>query len=183
MHLSRVLCACLFLTTTVLSAESKNPADCPLRLHVFGRNQTAFYHNRYADEFKGEGRADLYEDSDVHGIDFSFDCSQKLRASFGAETYPARWKKGHQELTVLLPVFDKDNAYFTCDLKTQVKDYVYAHVGDGLTSETPADYKAWMVSHDYDPEHGKNVPTRTSPAAPAAGQPPSAPAAATPTQQ
>ncbi len=174
MHLSRVLCACLLLTTTALPAESKNPADYPLRLHIFGHNQTTFYHNRYAEESKGEGRANLFENGDVHGIDFSFDCSQKLRSSFGFETYPARWKKGHQEMTVLLPVFGKDNAFFTCDLKTQVKEYAYEPGRDGLTSESPAEYKAWMVKHDYDPEHGKNVPTRTAPAAggqtsPAAG--------------
>lgn len=184
MHLSRVLCACLFLITTTVSAESKNPADYPLRLHIFGRNQTTWYHNRYAEESKGEGRADLYENSDVRGIDFSFDCSQKLRASFGFETYPARWKKGHQELTVLFPVFGRDNAYFTCDLRTQVKDYAYTHGGDGLTSESTAELKAWMVKHDYDPEHGKNVPTRVAPPAPTAGQVPGpAPAQVAPTQQ
>ena len=163
MHLRRVLCACLLLTTSALFAESKNPADYPLRLHIFGRNQTTFYHYRYAEESKGEGRANLFENGDVHGIDFSFDCSQKLKASFGFETYPAKWKKGHQQMTVLLPVFGKDNAYFTCDLKTQVKEYAYARGEDGLTSEPSTEFKAWMAEHDYDPEHGKNEPTGIEP--------------------
>jgi hypothetical protein len=191
MHLSRVVCACLFLTTTVLSAESKNPADYPLRIHIFGRSETTFYHYRHEDEAKGDGRANLFSNGDVRGVDFNFDCSQSLVRSFGYETYPAKWKKPNEELTVLLPVFGKNNAYFTCNLHTQVKDYAYASSREGLISEPPAELKAWMVKHDYDPEHGKNVPTRTASAASAAGQAPPAQAgqaapptaAATPAQQ
>jgi hypothetical protein len=183
MHLSRVLCACLFLTTTVLSAESKNPADYPLRIHIFGQSQTTFYHYRHEDEAKGEGRANLFANGDVRGVDFNFDCSQQLVRSFGYETYPAKWKKPNEALTVLLPVFGKSNAYFTCNLHTAVKEYAYAAHRQGLESEPPAEFKAWMVKHDYDPEHGKNVPTKT---APVVGQTAPAPAAApttTPAQQ
>jgi hypothetical protein len=183
MHLSRVLCACLFLTTTVLFAESKNPADYPLRVHIFGFDETTFYHYRHADEAKGEGRANLFANGDVRGVDFNFDCSQKLVRSFGYETYPAKWKKPNQELTVLLPVFGKSNDFYTCNLQTAVKDYAYFSRGHGLESEPPAQLKAWMVKHDYDPEHGKSVPTQTAPAASAAGQAPPAPVAATPAQQ
>jgi hypothetical protein len=28
------------------AAESKNPVDYPLRLHIFGRSQTSFYYSR-----------------------------------------------------------------------------------------------------------------------------------------
>jgi hypothetical protein len=164
MHLRRVLCACLLLTTSALTAESKNPADYPLRIHIFGHSHTSFYHNRYEDESKGEGRANLFAHGEVRGVDFNFDCSQNPLRSFGFETYPAKWKKPNQELTVLLPVFGKSNAYFTCNLQTAIKEYTYALQADGsLGSEPPAQYKAWMVQHDYDPEHGKNEPTGIEP--------------------
>jgi hypothetical protein len=164
MHLRRVLCACLLLTTSALTAESKNPADYPLRIHIFGHSHTSFYHNRYEDESKGEGRANLFANGEVRGVDFNFDCSQNPLRSFGFETYPAKWKKPNQELTVLLPVFGKSNAYFTCNLQTAIKEYTYALQADGsLGSEPPAQYKAWMVQHDYDPEHGKNEPTGIEP--------------------
>lgn len=171
MRLCSVLSCCLFLASATLIAESKNPADYPLRVHVFGRDQTTFYHNRSAEESKGEGRANLFENGEVRGIDFNFDCSEKLKASFGYETYPAKWKKPNQELTVLLPVFGKTNTYFTCNFKTDIKDFAYfAHDGK-MSSEPSAQYKAWMVKHDYDPEHGKNTPLRLEPQPVASAQP------------
>jgi hypothetical protein len=156
---AKLLCLCL-LTPIVLHAESKNPADYPLRIHVFGRNETTFYHNRYAEEAKGEGRANIFENGEARGVDFTFDCSEKLKASFGYDTYPARWKKPGQELVVLLPVFGKTNAFFTCNFKTDVKDFAYLRHNDKMTSEPVAEYKKWMAKHDYDPEHGKNAPTK-----------------------
>jgi hypothetical protein len=162
---------CLLLISTPLLAESKNPADYPLRLHIFSRNETTFYHNRNAEESKGEGRANLFENSEPRGIDFSFECSEKLKPSFGYETYPARWKKPGQELIVLLPVFGKNNAYFTCNLKTQVKDYAYMARDGKMASEPSTEFKEWMTKHEYDPEHGKNNPVKAGPQTPPAAKP------------
>jgi hypothetical protein len=163
MRLCRILAFCSFLVASALQAESKNPVDYPLRVHIFGRSETAFYHDRFAEDFKGDGRGNLFQNSEARGIDFSFDCSEKLRASFGYETYPARWKKAGQELVVLLPVFGKSNNYFTCNLKTDVKDFAYFSHDGKLGSEPPAHFKAWMLKHDYDPEHGKNTPVKATP--------------------
>lgn len=161
MRLLRTILFSLSFASIALLAESKNPADYPLRIHIFGRNETNFYHDRMLDESKGEGRANLFENSEARGVDFSFECPEKLRASFGFETYPAKWKKLGQELIILLPVFGKSNAYYTCNLKTQVKDYAYFTHDGKMGSEPIAAFKTWMVKHDYDPEHGKNMPVKT----------------------
>ena len=160
----------LLMSSSVMRGDSKNIADYPLRVHIFNKSQTTFYHNRYAEEAKGEGRANLFENGEVHGIDFTFDCDQKLKASFGYETYPAKWKKPGQSLTVLLPVFGKSNAYFTCELKSAVKDFAYAAHDGRMSSESPEKFKQWMIRHDYDPEHGKNTPTKVDAKAAAEGQ-------------
>jgi hypothetical protein len=167
----------LALTALPLHAESKNPADYPFRIHIFGRNQTTFYHGRFdsIDETKGEGRANLFANGNVRGVDFNYTCSQKLVPSFGAETYPARWKKPGRELVVLFPVFGKAGSYWTCDLNTDVKDYAYYRSRGSLSSESPADFKAWMIQHDYDPEHGKDTPIRIQAPAHPAPYPPAAP--------
>ena len=36
----------------------------------------------------------------------------------------------------------------------------YALIGAAMRSEPVAEYKLWMQRHDYDPEHGKDVPVR-----------------------
>lgn len=170
MRLSLSLCLCLLFTPAVLSAASKNPADYPLRIHIFGRSQTTFYHARSLDESKGEGRANLFENGEARGVDFNYSCSDKLKASFGYETYPAKWKKPGRELIVLMPVFGKSGAYWTCNLQTDVKDFAYAAHNGRMNSEPVEAFKTWMVNHNYDPEHGKDVPTKPEPQAAGAPQ-------------
>lgn len=165
MRLSLPLCLCLLFTPAVLSAASKNPADYPLRIHIFGHSQTTFYHARSIDESRGEGRANLFENGEARGVDFNYSCSDKLKVSFGYETYPAKWKKPGRELTVLMPVFGKSNSYWTCNLETDVKDFAYAAHNGRMNSEPVEAFKTWMVRHDYDPEHGKDVPTKPEPSA------------------
>jgi hypothetical protein len=169
---------CVLLCAAPMKGDSKNIADYTLRLHIFSKDATTFYYSRNVEESKGEGRANLFENGEAHGIDFNFACDEKLKASFGYETYPARWKKPGQVLTVLLPVFGKSNAYFTCNLNTAVKDFAYTRHNGRMGSEAPEKYKAWMVKHDYDPEHGKNTPmnltaadTADNPAAPPSALP------------
>ena len=157
-------------------AESHNPSDYPLRLHIYRHNETTFYHNRQAEEAKGEGRANLFEGGDPKGVDFQFECDNKLQTSSGFETFPARWKKPGQELVILQPQFGK-SGYDTCRLKVMVKDFVYVSHNGALSSEPAPAFKQWMIKHDYDPEHGKNTPTQ---AAPAAASPAPAPSNSTP---
>lgn len=144
-------------------AESHNPADYPLRIHIYRRNETTFYHNRQAEEAKGEGRANLFEGGVPKGIDFQFECDTKLQTSSGFETFPAKWKKPGQELVILQPQYGK-NGYDTCRVKVMVKDFVYVIHSGNLTTEPAEVFKQWMIRHDYDPEHGKNTPIQTTPA-------------------
>ncbi len=171
MHLALSI-AVLAPVTAIAHAESHNPADYPLRIHVYGRNEATFYHNRQAEEAKGEGRANLYEAGMPKGIDFQFECGHKLQTSSGFETYPAKWKKPGAELVILQPEFGKPGSYDTCNLKVMVKDFVYVNRNGGLASEPAAVFADWMKKHDYDPEHGKNTPVQGTPAAPGAAAPP-----------
>ncbi len=182
MRVSKGMAGGLLVVAMMMSAgmvaESKNAADYPLRLHIFGRSETTFYHWRDAEEAKGDGRADLYEGGEAHGVDFNYACDYKLRPSFGYETYPARWKKPGKKLVVLLPVFGESGKFFTCEFDTDVKDFAYARGRNGLHSEPVAQFKLWMQRHDYDPEHGKDVPVRGGADAEEPPMPPAAGAAA-----
>ena len=163
--------AAVIFTAAAVHADSKNIADYPLRIHIFGRNQTTFYHNRWADEAKGDGRANLFQNGEARAVDFSFDCSQKIRASFGFETYPAKWKKPGKQLTVLFPEFGKTGSYFTCTIDTDVKDFAYTEHDGRMGQQSVDGFKHWMSIHDYDPEHGKDMPTKSAPAPAGAAQP------------
>lgn len=162
--------AALIFSAAAIHADSKNVADYPLRLHIFNKSQTTFYHREYIDETKGEGRANLFENGEARGVDFSYACSEKVKASFGYETYPAKWKKPGRELTVLFPVFGKAGNYFTCTLKTDLKDFAYTQKSGSMGSTSVENFKHWMAAHDYDPEHGKDMPTKATPAGPGDAQ-------------
>jgi len=180
----RVSRFCLFgmlgsvLLSTTANAGIPNPADYPLRVHIFQFNSYSHYYRGGAylsslDAVDGEGRANLYEGSQPHAFDFSYSCSRRLMASPGFETYLARWKKPGRELEILLPVLGgKPGEMNGCDLKVNLKPDSAYFRHNGLTGEEPAaDFKKWMDAHQYDPEHGKNTPVNLPAAPQAAGVP------------
>jgi len=162
----RALRAILITSAAICSAQSKKTSDYPLRVHVFRRNETTFYHMQVAEAAKGEGRANLFENGQPRGMDFQFNCSNRLQTSSGYETFPAKWKKPNQELEVLIPEFGKSDKYDKCKFEVQMKDFAYLQHNGMLATEPIEHFKEWMVKHDYDPEHGKNTPTFNSPSGP-----------------
>jgi len=158
--------SCLFLFALVFALlmpvrgfAAKNPADYPLRVHIYSHNGVSHYYGyggvRSLDDVDGEGRANLYENSLPRGFDFKYECEERLMNSMGYETYPARWKKVNVELELLLPVSGK-----TCKFHVAMKDGIAYHKHDGVFGEEPAEkFKAWMDKYQYDPEHGKNTHT------------------------
>lgn len=178
------LLSCL-TTATIASAGGRNVGDYPLRVHIFQFNSHSHYYRagggiNSLEMVDGEGRANLYENGEPRGFDFSYSCGQRLMGSTGYETYPARWKKPGQTLEILQPVLGKPGAFDSCELKVGMKDSAY-YKHNGLLNEEPAAvFKAWMEKRQYDPEHGKNepqpAPTPANTAAPGSAPAP-APAA------
>lgn len=164
------LAVCLALSV-VVRAGSHNLGDYPLRVHIFQFNSHSHYYRSGGnggisslDMVDGEGRANLYQNGEPRGFDFSYRCSERLRGSAGFETYPARWKKPNQDLEILLPVMGKPGAFDSCEMKVEMKDNVYFRHA-GMLDEEPAQmFKQWMEKHQYDPEHGKNEPVAVAPA-------------------
>jgi hypothetical protein len=155
------------LLSPAASAGTRNPSDYPLRVHIFEFNGYSHYYRSGSttnslDNVDGEGRANLYENSDPHAFDFSYSCSHRLMVSPGFETYLARWKKPDRELELLLPVLGgKPGETNSCDLKVNLKpDSAYSRHNGPLTEGPASEFKAWMVKYQYDPEHGKNEPIR-----------------------
>ena len=156
------LAVCVLLSTAALAA--RNPADYPLRVHIFQFNGHSAYYYQRVEYVDGEGRANLFENSNPVGFDFSYRCSERLRVSAGYVTFLARWKKPGKEIEILLPEFGKPGAATACDLEVLMKDNQVYVRHNGLLSEEPAArYKAWMVKHQYDPEHGMELPVDPAP--------------------
>jgi hypothetical protein len=156
-------------------------------VHIFQFNSHSHYYHSAGynglsslDGVDGEGCANLYENSQPRGFDFSYQCGERLMVSPGYEAYPARWKKQGQTLEILLPQFGKPGAFTSCEMKVGMKDTAYFR-HNGLIDEEPTrTFKAWMDKHQYDPEHGKNQPLAPPPAASETTQPqaPTSPPAA-----
>jgi hypothetical protein len=166
------LAFCL-LVATLAWASKWTAADYPLRVHIFQFDSHSHYYNRVLDEVDGEGRANLYENGQPRGFDFSYQCGARIMVSPGFETYIARWKKPGRELAVLLPTLGgKPGEMNECDLAVTLKEDSAYYKHNGLLDEEPAaKFKDWMVRHQYDPEHGLNEPVNLTaqPAAPPSG--------------
>ena len=167
---------CALLSTAALA--SHNPADYPLRVNIFHHSSYSHYAGpsgiRSLNDVDGEGRANLFENGEPRGFDFRYQCGSRMMSSAGNETFRARWKKPGTELEMMLPA-----GAGTCTLKVEMKDGIaFARRKDGALIEVPAaQFKEWMVKHQYDPEHGKEVPIApaTAPSKAPAGTGTSAP--------
>jgi hypothetical protein len=159
---------CTILCSTVLAGNHK-PADFPLRIHVFAFQGTSHSYGGRVTFDEGDGRANLYENGEPKALEFKFTCPDHLRASFGYETYMARWKKSSANtLEMLLPEVGKPTSTDVCELKVDVRDSM-AYVSASKVVPA-ADFKRWMDRTQYDPEHDKNVPIAPAAASKAPAQ-------------
>lgn len=163
------LLACA-LSSIPMYARKLNPADFPLRVHLFSHNSHSHYHRRMLEYVDGEGRANLYQNGIPVAFDYGYRCEDRLINSMGYETYMARWKKPGRTIEVLLPVLGQPTAAESCELKVDMKEGLAYYKRKGAINEEPAEaFRQWMVAHDYDPERGKDFPVfPTSPASIAA---------------
>jgi hypothetical protein len=158
------LAGCLLLSTAVQAAGGGGAAY-PLRVHIFQRDSHShYYRGQSLDYVDGEGRANLYENGEPHGFDFSYRCGERLMVSAGYETYFARWKKPGKTLELLLPVMGKPGAADACELQVEMKNAAYYRHNGAVDEEPEATFKDWMDRHQYDPENGKNDPVPVAPA-------------------
>jgi|GEM_PF-1162604 len=144
-----------------------NPAEFPLRVHIIYRNGVRHYDRpggygaaSSLDQVDGMGGADLFENGQPLGFDFNYSCGQPITSMPGYETFMARWKKPDRVIEILMPVMGgKPGEMNSCELNVSMKqDTVYVRHNGGVTEEPAAKFKEWMVRHQYDPEHGLNVP-------------------------
>ncbi len=156
------LAACLLLSPAVL-AGGPDLAKYPMRVHIF-QNSQQVHHMRRTHYVDGKGSGNLYENGEPRGFAYTFWCVNRLRISPGYETYPARWKKQNKTVEILLPVTGKPGKYDACDLDTDMKSIVYYYHGGKLVEGSPALWKQWMETYQYDPEKGKNEPVAATPA-------------------
>jgi hypothetical protein len=101
-------------------ASELDQSAYPLRVQVMhtGWHRTAW-------RATGSGQADLKEDGQVQGIDYTFDCREPFLASKGADSYLARWKNVGSELAILTRFAGDPNKYSECDLKVTVHSYAF----------------------------------------------------------
>ena len=156
-----VLGICMLFPMAVFAGH--NPDDYPLRVHIFQHNSHSHYYHQSLDLVDGEGRANLYENGQPRGFDYSYRCGERIRNSLGYETYLARWKKQGQSLEILLPKMGKPGAMEACELRVDMKDFAYYRHNGTVDTEPVTAFKKWMDKHQYDPEHGKNEPTSVAP--------------------
>jgi len=162
------LIAGLPLLATPAWAGKVKPADFPLRVHVFSFSSIRHYHGSFLQEVDGIGQANLFENGQPRGFDFTYQCGQPITPELGFETLMARWKKPDRVIEILMPsIGGKPGEMNSCDLKVTLKASTAYYRGNGHLGEEPAaTFKEWMIRHKYDPEHGMNEPLMVKTAQP-----------------
>ncbi|MGB7266014.1 MAG: hypothetical protein WBC92_10915 [Terracidiphilus sp.] len=177
-----VFAVCLLVALPVMAEKSK-PSDFPLRVNIVARNGIRHYHGfgggiSSLEEVDGLGQANLFQNGEPLGFDFNYQCSQPIVPTPGFETFMARWKKPGRVIQIVMPVMGgKPGDMNSCDLNVSMKqDIVYVRHNGSIGEEPVAEFKDWMVRHQYDPEHGKDLPVNLKAEQPPAAQSAPAPA-------
>ena len=166
-----VMAACFLLISPVFAGKFK-PADFPLRVHIVARNGVRHYSrlgggvNSSLDAVDGLGTGNLFEKGEPRGFEFNYSCSQPITPQTAYETFLARWKKQDRVLEIQMPVMGgKADDMNSCELKVNMKpDTAYIRHNGEIEEEPAATFKQWMEKHQYDPEHGMNMPVNLQPA-------------------
>jgi hypothetical protein len=140
-------------------------AKYPLRVHIM-RFAAQPNHSRVPKSLSdpppyvaGMGVADLFENGEPQGFQFTYSCTVAMQASGGYSTLPARWKKKDKTLEILLPQAGKPWNQEGCDLQTEMQTgLVYYWKNGAVAEESDPLLKAWMVKHKFDPENGSEEP-------------------------
>jgi hypothetical protein len=152
-------------SSTAACAGGPDPADYPLRVHVFKATSQS-RHTRESkhwsddlDYIDGMGVADLFENGAPQGLQFSYSCMGGMKESNGYGTFPARWKKRDKTLEILLPQTGKPWNLEPCQLHAEMRPgLAFIWKSGKLAEEAAATLKEWMSRHQYDPEKDKNDP-------------------------
>src|ERR1035438_9353723 len=156
----------VFLTlSNAALASGPNPDNYPLRVHILkyasrsgpshgGKNLSGMQ-----DFVDGQGVADLFENGEPRGFEFTSSCTEPPIASSGYGSFPAKWKKKEKTLEILLPQTGKPWNWESCDLRTEMAEGVVFYWKNGsLAVEAAKILKEWMVKPQYNPEQGKDEP-------------------------
>lgn len=146
-------------------AFGPDPGKYPLRVYIFRFKPQPAQHREpkhvgdMEDYVSGFGQADLFENGQPLGFQFSYSCIVPMRASGGYATYPARWKKRGKTLEILLPQPGKPENDESCELQPEMgQDMAYYWKDGNVAIEPAAKLKAWMTAHKFDPEQGSEEP-------------------------
>jgi hypothetical protein len=146
-------------------AGGPNAAKYPLRVYIFRyavqpeTSRGAKHPSDMAEYVSGIGQADLFENGEPRGFQFSFVCVAEMRASAGYETFPARWKKREAVLEILLPEKGKSETMDSCELQPDMMAGQAYFWKNSAVAQEPSDLlKGWMVKHKFDPENSDEEP-------------------------
>lgn len=156
----------LLVAHTAFAGKAK-AVDYSQRVHVLISRGFRQYHPgiHILEDVNGFGKGNLFENGEVHGFSFSYDCAQPIPPQSAFETFPARWKKQGRELEIIYPrMGGKPGDMYTCDLNVNMtQGTAYIRRAGALVEEPSAEYEQWMTAHQYDPEHGKDQPVGIGP--------------------
>jgi hypothetical protein len=155
---------CMAVALPALAGKA-DEAKYPLRVHIL-RFVAQPNHSREPHSLTdpppyvaGMGAADLFENGEPQGFQFTYSCTASMEASGAYSTLPARWKKKDKTLEILLPQAGKPWNSESCNLQVEMRPGLVYYWKDGAVAEEPAAVlKGWMVKHRYDPENGREEP-------------------------
>jgi len=137
------LCLPILACATALHGADKNAADYPIKFTIL---ETHMDTDRWGVHATGRGR--INNAGQVNGVEFQYDCDEKLGVAYGGEFFAAKWKKEPEEITVLSHGMGDEHKN-TCDVKVTVREFIFVTKNGHLTTETQQQWAARHAGKDH----------------------------------
>jgi hypothetical protein len=148
----------LILFTGLAKASAPDPASYPLRVQVMRAN---WHHTAWGTT--GYGKANLQQNDQVQGLDYTFECPEPFLPSDGGDRYMAKWKNVGSKLAILTHPVGNPNKHSECDLKVEIHPYAFKIMNGQLVTVTAQQMNQQKDAHvvmqqapspiDTDPAH------------------------------
>ena len=143
-----LLTATLLVFAPTLHSADKNAADYPIKFVILDTHTDT--NLRWANTH-GAGRGRINDGGQVSGVEFQYECDERLRVAYGGEFLAAKWKKPGEEITVISQDMGSDHMS-TCDVKVSVHDFVYFNKNGHVATMSQQQWAARHAKGEHQPE-------------------------------
>jgi hypothetical protein len=131
------------LISTTAFAGTKDPSKYPLRVHILLLELTTTTRTAgglLQKSYQASGNGNIEDGNSWRGFDYTLECLAQPYLTTGSFAFMGKWRKPETRLVIVIPEIGDPKNQEECELKTTLRDVVYAAQSGAVVTYTPEQY-------------------------------------------